>query len=46
VVVRVPTGTPLDVTDVITARPGAAGGTAGDLATINVYEVHPTNVAP
>ena len=43
VVVRVPPGTPLDVTDVITARPGAAGA-AGEVSTINVYEVHPTRI--
>src|SRR5262249_14173046 len=41
VVVRVPPGTPLDVTDVITARPGAAG-TTGEVSTLTVYEVNPT----
>jgi len=43
VVVLVPSDTPLDVTDVITARPGASAA-AGEVATINVYEVHPTRI--
>ena len=43
-VVYVPESTPIDVTDVITARHRA--GTDPDVESINVYEVHPITVVP